>query len=95
MLSIVPNSCLLFSMCCVYADCGLLFLMYLMCSLSVVFTKHARVFVLLKAILMSACLSKFLIFGDMKVKMAHFSFFLGFEMGGRGGLSSFLCHAVP
>jgi len=32
MLSIVPNSCLLFSMCCAYVDCGLLFLMYLMCS---------------------------------------------------------------
>jgi len=32
MLSIVPNSCVLFNMCCAYADCGLLFLMYLMCS---------------------------------------------------------------
>jgi len=32
-LSVVPNSCLLFSMCCAYADCGWLFLMYLMCSL--------------------------------------------------------------
>jgi len=32
MLSVVPNLCLLFSMCCAYADCGLLFLMYLMLS---------------------------------------------------------------
>jgi len=32
-LSIVPYSCLLFSMCCAYADCGLLILMYLICSL--------------------------------------------------------------
>ena len=32
-LSIVPCSCLLFSMCCAYADCGLLLLMYLICSL--------------------------------------------------------------
>jgi len=32
-LSIVPYSCLLFSTCCIYADCGLLLLMYLMCSL--------------------------------------------------------------
>jgi len=39
------------------------------------------VFVPLKAILIPACLNKlvtFLIFGDMKVKVAHFSFFLGF-----------------
>ena len=68
-------------------------------SSGVVFNKRARVFVLLKAILMPACLSKlvtFLMFGDMKVKMAHFSFFLGFvSWVGEGGLSSILCHAVP
>ena len=48
---------------------------------SVVFTRRASVFVPLKVILMAACLNKlvtFLIFGDMKVKVAHFSFFLGF-----------------
>jgi len=48
---------------------------------SVVFTRRASVFVPLKAILMPACLNKlvtFLIFGDMKVKVSHFSFFLGF-----------------
>ena len=47
----------------------------------VVFTRRARLFVPLKAILMPACLNKlvtFLIFGDMKLKVAHFSFFLGF-----------------
>ena len=47
----------------------------------VVFTRRASVFVSLKAILIPACLNKlvtFLIFGDMKVKVAHFSFFLGF-----------------
>ena len=32
MFSIVPNSCLLFSMFWAYADCGLPFLMYLMFS---------------------------------------------------------------
>jgi len=32
-LSIIPYLCLLFSMCCAYADCGLLLLMYLICSL--------------------------------------------------------------
>ena len=31
MLSIGPNLCLLFSVCCACTDCGLLFLMYLMC----------------------------------------------------------------
>ena len=64
---------------------------------SVVFTRRASVFVPLKAVLMPACLNKlvtFLIFGDMKVKVAYFSFFLC-ELGGRGGVSSFLCHAVP
>jgi hypothetical protein len=51
------------------------------CVVSVVFTRRASVFVPLKAILMPASLNKFvtfLIFGDMKVKVAHFSFFLGF-----------------
>ena len=49
--------------------------------MSIVFTRRASVFIPLKAILMPACLNKlvtFLIFGDMKVKVAHFSFFLGF-----------------
>jgi len=57
------------------------------------------VFVHLKAILAPVCLSKlvtFLIFGDMKVKEAHFSFFLGFvRLVGEGGLNYFLCHAMP
>ena len=47
----------------------------------VVFTRRASVFVPLEATLIPACLNKlvtFLIFGDMKMKVAHFSFFLGF-----------------
>ena len=60
----------------------------------VVFTRCASVLVPLKAILVPACLNKlvtFLIFGDMKVKEAHFSFFLGFvRLVGEGGLNYFL-----
>ena len=47
----------------------------------VVLTRRASVFVPLKAILMPACLNKlvtFAICGALKVKEAHFSFFLGF-----------------
>ena len=42
----------------------------------VFFTRRASVFVPLKAILIPACMNMlvtFLIFGDMKVKVAHFS----------------------
>jgi len=65
----------------------------------VVMTRRASVFLPLKAIFTPACLNRlvtFLMFGDMKVKVAHFSFFLGFvSWVGEGGLSYFLCHAMP
>ena len=46
----------------------------------VVLTRHASAFLLLKAIFTPACLNRlvtFLMFGDMKLKMSHFSFFMG------------------
>jgi len=46
----------------------------------VVLTRRASMFLPLKAIFTPACLNRlvtFLMFGDMKVKVAHFLFFLG------------------
>jgi len=52
----------------------------------------------LKAIFIPVCLNRLMIFlmlGDVKVKVSHFSFLLGCEGGtGEGGLSPFLCHAM-
>ena len=47
----------------------------------VVLTRRVSVFLPLKAMFTPACLNRlvtFLMFGDMKVKVAHFSIFLGF-----------------
>jgi len=67
--------------------------------LCVVLTRCASVFLHLKAIFIPVCLNRlviFLMFGDVKVKVAHFSFLLGCVGGaewGRG-FSPFLCHAM-
>ena len=67
-------------------------------ALFVVLTRCANVFLHLKAIFIPVCLNRlviFLMFGDLKVKVAHFSFLLGcVGVTGGGGLSPFMCHAI-
>ena len=65
----------------------------------VVFTRRASVFVPLKAILMPACLNKSVNLPDVwRHEGESGPFFILpwiCELGGRGGVSPFLCNAVP